>query len=263
MAKHLVIVPHTHWDREWYMPFESFRKRLVAMIDHLLDVLESDRAFKYFELDGQMITLFDYLEIRPENEKRLRKLIETGRILIGPWYVQPDEFLVTGESIIRNLRLGIDLGKKFGKPSMIGYMPDQFGHIAQMPQILAGFGMRSAIVWRGVGDTVKHTQFLWEAPDGTRVFTIYLADSYGNGAYLPLKVKALKGRLSDLLERQKDYCDVESLLIMNGLDHLEPQDGLPVQLEKAVRRMPGPKAPSSPKWQTSIPTAPSATPTRP
>ncbi|UCD58033.1 MAG: hypothetical protein JSV16_02660, partial [Candidatus Hydrogenedentota bacterium] len=239
VSKHLVIVPHTHWDREWYMPFEHFRKRFVSMMDHLLKVLENDRKFKYFELDGQTILLFDYLSIRPENERHLRKLIGLGRILIGPWYVQPDEFLVSGESLIRNLRTGIILARKLGKPSMIGYLPDQFGHIAQMPQILAGFGIRSAVVWRGVGDTVGNTQFLWESPDGSRVFSVYLADTYGNGAFLPLRPTALKERLSNLIKRQEKYCDVESMLIMNGLDHLGAQDGLPEQLEKAALGLSG------------------------
>ncbi|MBI4831334.1 MAG: hypothetical protein HY801_07215 [Candidatus Lindowbacteria bacterium] len=237
-VKHLVVVPHTHWDREWYAPFESFRKRLVSMIDHLLEIMETDSAFKYFELDGQTIVLSDYLAIRPENETRLRKLIENGRILIGPWCVQPDEFLVTGESLIRNLRIGIRVANKFGKPSMIGYLPDQFGHAAQMPQIFSGFGINYAIVWRGVGDTVRQTQFLWEALDGTKVFTIYLADSYSNGATLPLKPTPLRERLSDLIKRQESYCDIESLLVMNGSDHLEPEAGLPEQLENAVRGLP-------------------------
>jgi mannosylglycerate hydrolase len=237
--KHLVIVPHTHWDREWYMPFERFRRRLVSMVDHLLEILEGDRKFTCFELDGQTIVLDDYLAIRPENRRRLEKLIDQGRILIGPWYVQPDEFLVSGESIIRNLRLGITMAKDYGKPSLVGYLPDQFGHIAQMPQIFAGFGIKSAVVWRGVGKTVNETQFLWEAPEGTQVFTIYLADSYGNGSFLPLKPKELSGRLSRLAERLQPFATIQSMLIMNGLDHLEPQDGLPKALEKAARKLDG------------------------
>jgi len=239
MEKHLVVVPHTHWDREWYMPFESFRKRLVAMMDHMIETLENDPAFKYFELDGQTIVLEDYLAIRPEREKRLRKLIEKGRILIGPWYVLPDELLVTGESIIRNLRLGIKTAKEFGKPSMIGYMPDMFGHVSQIPQILTGLGIRSALVWRGVGETVDRTQFLWEAPDGTQLFTVYLADSYSNGAQMPLRPAELKKRLVDVIERQEAFCDIDSLLVMNGSDHLMAQAGLPAQLEKAARGLKG------------------------
>jgi alpha-mannosidase len=235
--RHLVIVPHTHWDREWYMPFERFRKRLVQMVDHLLEVLENDRKFTCFELDGQTIVLDDYLAIRPENRRRLEKLIRQERILVGPWYVQPDEFLVSGESLIRNLRLGIQSAKEFGKVSLVGYMPDQFGHISQMPQILSGFGIRSAIIWRGVGRTVNETQFLWEAPDGTQLFTIYLADSYGNGALLPLKPKELRERLERLIKRLEPYSAIKSLLLMNGLDHLEPQDGLPTQLERAVSKL--------------------------
>ncbi|RJP15264.1 MAG: hypothetical protein C4520_20505 [Candidatus Abyssobacteria bacterium SURF_5] len=237
--RHLVVVPHTHWDREWYMPFERFRKRLVSMVDHLLEVLENDRAFTCFELDGQTILLDDYLAIRPENRKRLEKLIRQERILIGPWYVQPDEFLVTGESLIRNLRMGIRSAKKYGKASSVGYLPDQFGHIAQMPQVLAGFGIRSAVVWRGVGRTVTETQFLWESPDGTQLFTVYLATSYGNGAFLPLNPKQLSDSLRRVIQKLEPYCSIRSMLIMNGLDHLEPQEGLPEQLEKAVRRLEG------------------------
>ncbi|GAB4352128.1 MAG: alpha-mannosidase [Candidatus Abyssubacteria bacterium] len=236
-ATHLVVVPHTHWDREWYMPFERFRKRLVSMVDHMIAVLESDKKFKYFELDGQTIVVEDYLEIRPEHEARLKKLIRQGRIPVGPWYVQPDEFLVSGEAIIRNLRLGIGLARQFGNVSMIGYLPDQFGHIAQMPQILAGFGIQAAVVWRGVGETVQNTQFLWEALDGTRLFTVYLADSYSNGAFLPLKPAALKDRLSELMRRLEPFCDIDSMLIMNGLDHLGAQEGLPAPLEKAARAL--------------------------
>jgi alpha-mannosidase len=77
------VVSHTHWDREWYLTYEQFRFRLVALVDRLLDLLDRDPSYKYFHLDGQTIVLEDYLEIRPEQEPRLRKAIEPGRILIG------------------------------------------------------------------------------------------------------------------------------------------------------------------------------------
>ena len=74
------VVSHTHWDREWYLTHEQFRFRLVALIDRLLDLLDADPDYKYFHLDGQTIVLEDYLEIRPEQRARLRRMIEAGRI---------------------------------------------------------------------------------------------------------------------------------------------------------------------------------------
>ena len=100
MSYTLHVVSHTHWDREWYLPFENFRLKLVDLIDRLLDLMEQNPEFRHFNLDGQGIVLEDYLAIRPENEERLRRLIADGRITIGPWYVLNDEFLVSGESMI-------------------------------------------------------------------------------------------------------------------------------------------------------------------
>jgi len=120
--------------------------RLVRTVDLVLDTLEADPSFAFFMLDGQTIVLEDYLDIRPENRARLERLARTGRILIGPWYLQPDEFLVGAESLVRNLQTGRRMGAAFGGVMPVGYVPDTFGHIAQLPQILRGFGLMLAIV---------------------------------------------------------------------------------------------------------------------
>ncbi|MDZ7304105.1 MAG: hypothetical protein ONB44_18420, partial [candidate division KSB1 bacterium] len=99
----LHVVSHTHWDREWYSPFQQYRQRLVRLTDRLLDLLERNPDYRYFVFDGQTIILEDYWEIRPENRERFKALVQSGRIEIGPWYVLPDEFLVSAESLIRNL----------------------------------------------------------------------------------------------------------------------------------------------------------------
>jgi len=93
-----LVVPHTHWDREWYLPFEFFRLRLGSVVDGVLDTLERDPSFTSFTLDGQAIVLEDYLEVRPEHAGRLQALLEAGRLEVGPSYVLPDEILVGGES---------------------------------------------------------------------------------------------------------------------------------------------------------------------
>ncbi len=217
----LHVVSHTHWDREWYYPFQVFRLKLVHLVDGLIELLKRDRNFKYFMLDGQTVVLDDYLAIRPENEPILRNYIRKGRIIIGPWHILPDMFLVGPEAHIRNLLEGDRTARKFGSKMMIGYMPDSFGHFAQMPQLIRGFGMDVISLWRGPHDLP--VEFWWDAPDGSRVLMAYLRDSYSNGANLPADIPAefaatLERATASLAERSA----VSNYLIMFGVDHMEP-----------------------------------------
>ena len=205
-ARRIAIVPHTHWDREWYKSYQEFRLALVELIDTLIPLLEGDASYPHFMLDGQMAVVDDYLEVRPEAEERLRALAAAGRLSVGPWYILMDEFLSSGETIVRNLQMGIERGAAFGGVMDVGYLPDMFGHIAQMPQILAQAGFRDAVVWRGVPSTVTKNAFVWEAPDGSSVRAEYLPVGYGNGAALPDDAKALVRRTRD------NVAEVESFL---------------------------------------------------
>lgn len=158
----------SHWDREWYLPFQGFRYELVKMMDGVLDALEKN-IIPEFVLDGQTIVLEDYLEIRPENRGRLEKQIRNNRLQIGPWYVMPDEFSVSGESLVENFLVGKNVSESFdGSPWRFGYVNDVFGHVAQFPQILNGFGIEGVYLGRGVPTRYPNdTHFLWIAPDGS------------------------------------------------------------------------------------------------
>ena len=237
----LHVVPHTHWDREWYQTFQQFRMRLVRTVDKVLDALERDPDFRYFMLDGQTIVLEDYLAIRPENAERLRTLAQQGRLLVGPWYLQPDEFLVSGESLIRNLQIGRRMAEPYGCAMPIGYVPDTFGHIAQLPQILRGFDLDNAVFWRGVPPNVEKGLFNWVAPDGSQVRVIWLYDEFGysNAALLPLNAEALTARVSQIADRMRAKAVSSAFLLMNGSDHLEPQEGMPAILDEANARLAG------------------------
>jgi alpha-mannosidase len=216
------IVPHTHWDREWYAPFQSFRLQLVDLLDDLLPSLDADPSFVHFLLDGQMAVVDDYLAVRPDAEATLRRLAASGRLETGPWYILMDEFLVSGETIVRNLQMGLDRAAAFGGAMEVGYLPDMFGHIAQMPQLLRQFGFEHAVVWRGVPASVDKDAFWWSAPDGSRVRAEYLVQGYGNGAYLPDDAKGLVGAIEDFACDWKDVL-TGPILWMNGTDHLVPQ----------------------------------------
>jgi len=225
--RQVAVVPHTHWDREWYDPFQTYRLKLVRLVDDLLDLVESDTSYRHFLLDGQLAVVDDYLEIRPEHEARLAALAAAGRLTVGPWYILMDEFLVSGETIVRNLQKGILRGSSFGGVMEVGYLPDMFGHVAQMPQILAQAGLGHAVVWRGVPSAVDRTAFVWRAPDGSSVRAEYLVAGYGNGAALPEDAKQLVRRLGSMQDEFSSFLTPgEPMLLMNGSDHLRPQPWL-------------------------------------
>ena len=225
MTRTVSIVPHTHWDREWYSPFQTFRLRLVDLLDDLLPRLDADPSYAHFMLDGQMAVIDDYLAVRPDAEATLRRLAASGRLSAGPWYILMDEFLVSGETTVRNLQLGLDRAAAFGGAMDVGYLPDMFGHVAQIPQLLRQFGFEHTVVWRGVPSAVDRSGFWWSAPDGSTVRAEYLTQGYGNGARLPDDAKALVRMIADFENDWSSFL-VGPILWMNGTDHLMPQPWL-------------------------------------
>ncbi|MFH2102944.1 MAG: glycosyl hydrolase-related protein [Chloroflexota bacterium] len=234
----LHLVSHTHWDREWYLPYQEFRMKLVHLVDHLLDLLQDDHHYMYYMLDGQTIILNDYLEIRPEREELLRQYTRNGRLVIGPWYILPDEFLVSPEATIRNILQGERTCRRFGPRMRIGYLPDTFGHIGQMPQILLGFGIHSAVLRRGLDD--EPVELRWEAPNGSSVFTAYLRDGYDNAAGLPTSdpdqfITEVR-RLRDSL---LPHAATPHILLMQGSDHMEPPADTSQAIANAIGKLDG------------------------
>ncbi|MEB3224045.1 MAG: glycosyl hydrolase-related protein [Candidatus Sericytochromatia bacterium] len=215
-ARPLLVVPHTHWDREWYRTFEQYRYRLLATLDA---VLESDMP--HFLLDGQTAVVDDYLALRPDRRADIAARLSDGRLAVGPWYVLVDEFLVSGEALIRNLLVGRATTRTLGAPpagAEVGYLPDMFGHIAQMPQLLSGFGLAHAVVWRGAKPGAP--AFWWEAPDGTRVRAAWLPQGY----YQTMLVEDLTD--DQRLERMASYAsafgEAPEAWLLSGADHMAP-----------------------------------------
>jgi len=251
MDKQLYVISHTHWDREWYSTFQQYTARLVPLLDDLIGILEEDENYKYFHLDGQTIVIEDYLNLRPYNKDRLYKLIRDGRIIIGPWYVMPDEFLISGESLIRNMQRGIGICKEIGvEPMNNGYVTDIFGHNSQFPQFLRNFGIDSAILFRGIGDYEKDT-FMWQGADGSEVLTCKLDKNrcYSNFYYAirwPFEGKdfdddEMVERMEKLLSYSNEMAVSDILLMMDGVDHIEVEPELPRILKLLESRIPGTK----------------------
>ncbi|MFX0020716.1 MAG: alpha-mannosidase [Candidatus Hermodarchaeota archaeon] len=236
-ANEIIIVPHTHWDREWYITFQEFRARLVVMMDKLLHILKTNPEYNNFTFDGQVIPLEDYLEVRPEREEEIKKYVEEGRLSVGPMYVLPDEFLVSGESLIRNLLIGHQIAQKFGNIMKAGYIPDPFGHIAQLPQILKGFEIPSILFQRGFGNEFEekslNLEFKWNAPgNSASILAIHLIFGYGSLSALNTKkykeiYKKAFTKIESMIKNFEKYTCTPIVLLNSGDDHHEALGEIP------------------------------------
>ena len=247
------IISHTHWDREWYLPYEKHHVRLVELVDALLDKLDGDSAFRSFYLDGQTIILEDYLQVRPENKERLEKHIRAGRILIGPWYILQDAFLTSGEANVRNMQIGHQDAKKYSTPAKIGYFPDTFGLVGQTPQLMQQSGISNVFFGRGVkptgfNNTVSEgdyessfSELIWEGPDGSKVLGILFANWYSNGNEVPVDEAEAKAFWDRKLSDAEKYAATGELLFMNGCDHQPLQLDLPEAIRTAEKLYPDTK----------------------
>ena len=234
----LVVIAHTHWDREWYYTFDKYRLRLVRCIDKALALFREKPGFHSFMLDGQVAPVDDYLEIRPEKREELIRRVKERRLIIGPWYIQPDEFLVNEESLVRNLMLGIREAQRYGGCMKIGYLPDTFGHTVQLPQILRGFGIDVFVFHRGLGPAFEElgTPFIWQAPDGSSVIALFLYGGYCNLMKIPPDPDKAVEHVKALYERWKNYLRISVMPGMVGCDHHLPRDYLPEVISELKSR---------------------------
>ncbi len=187
------FIPNTHWDREWLYDFQETRMFLVEFIDKLLEIFKKYPKYKTYLLDSQIIPIEDYLEIRPEKREEISKRIKEGRLQVGPWYTLPEEHLVNGESLVRNLLVGHRITKQYGEPMKVGYSPFSYGQASQMPQIYTGFNIDTILFYHGVNSEEVPAEFIFEGADGTKIlasrmgsnarynffFTVYRPSVYG------------------------------------------------------------------------------------
>jgi mannosylglycerate hydrolase len=223
--KKVHIVPHMHWDREWYFTTEESRILLVNNMEEIMIMLEENEDYPYYVLDGQTAILEDYFAAKPENKERVKSLVQKGKLIIGPWYSQTDEMVVGGESIVRNLLYGIKDCASFGNHMKIGYLPDSFGQSAKMPQILNGFDIYHSIFWRGVSESkgTDKTEFYWKGEDDSKVLTQLFPLGYAIGKYLPLDKDALKVRLDKYFGVLDRGATTENIILPNGHDQMPVQ----------------------------------------
>ncbi|MDA1080932.1 MAG: hypothetical protein O2973_04510 [Gemmatimonadetes bacterium] len=222
------VVSHTHWDREWYLPAARFRQRLVALVDEL--IADPPAGGATFLLDGQMVVIEDYLDVKPDRTSALTALLASGAVEAGPWYVLADELIPGGEALVRNLLAGKRMLARLGAnaPPVL-YCPDSFGHPAALPALAVGFGLPLVILSRGFGgarwpdgDTVR-----WIAPSGDEVVLYHLSrKGYDIGENLPTDAAQSRDRWASLRDDLLGRSRLGVALLPNGADHHARQEGL-------------------------------------
>jgi len=216
------LIPHTHWDREWYLPRAAFQARLVPALDDLLERLQADSAYRSFLLDGQTVLVADYLSARPEREAELKTLVKTGRLQVGPWYVLADELIPSGEALVRNLLLGAADAEYLGGRLDVLYSPDAFGHPAVWPTLAREFGIRCGVVWRGLGGESGQERDLyrWRGPDGRDVLVWHLPPAgYEIGAALPAAADRLATAWAAIRPGLVERAAAKHIPVFIGADH--------------------------------------------
>lgn len=240
MKRKIHVIPHSHWDREWYFTTSRSKVYLMKDLGDVLNTLENDPEFKYFMVDAQGSLLDDYIKWRPQDKERISKLVNDGRLVIGPWYTQTDQLVISGESIVRNMYYGMKRCESFGKYMNVGYVPDSFGQSGNMPQIYRQFGIEDTLFWRGVSDDmVKHTDYNWRGDDGSVVFTTQIPFGYYIGGNIPEEPEENEEFWQkECLEKAGGRSATRHIYFPNGFDQAPVRTNLPQLVKKRNEKDP-------------------------
>lgn len=232
MKKIVHVIPHTHWDREWYFTTSRSKVYLMKDLHDVIENLEHNPGYDRFVLDGQVSLVEDYLNWRPQDADRIRKLVKNHKLILGPWYTQTDQYVISGESIVRNLQYGMAISQKYGGYQKVGYVPDSFGQEVSLPQIYQQFGITDTMFWRGVSDEdVPDNEYLWQGLDGSIVNVYQIPCGYYVGGVID--ESKLAGLMEhDPLDKITNRSTTNHLALPSGFDQAPPRTDLPQVVEK-------------------------------
>ncbi|EAE2482183.1 mannosylglycerate hydrolase [Listeria innocua] len=234
MAKTKVhVIPHSHWDREWYFTSSRSTIYLVKHLKEVIETLEAKDDYHFYLMDAQSSLIEDYLRYCPEDKTRLEKLIAEKRLITGPWYTQTDQLVISQESIVRNLLYGTRIAREMGHSMAVGYVPDAFGQGGNMPRIYKEFGISKFLFWRGVADNrLKQTEFIWRGDDGTEMLAEQIPFGYYYGANIPENEAELKTYLDEQIGALEEKASTPNVYFPNGLDQAPVRKNLPELVAK-------------------------------
>jgi mannosylglycerate hydrolase len=243
--KKIKVVSNTHWDREFRRSFEKTRRNLLIMMDTTLEILDKIPGYHSFTLDGHSILLDDYLEMRPEKRPLVEKLIQTGKLVAGPYYTLAEEFSIAQEPMVRNLIWGRKTVEKYGgKTGTVAYTPSSWGQTGQLPQIVKDFGLDKMMFYRGISHHEANAEYIWSAPDGTKVLASRFAIYARYNWYYQVHRAVTRGKVFDKTYNWGEYDEIP-LRFADSISGFDPSFDLKdpavqydkTRLKKAVEDM--------------------------
>ncbi|MCE5346466.1 MAG: glycosyl hydrolase-related protein [Bacteroidales bacterium] len=180
VADTIQVIGHAHMDMNWLW---TYSETMQMANDNLRQTVAFMKEFPDYTMIQSQAAVYDFVEtVDPPLFEQVKKYVKEGRLeLGGGMWTEGDMNMSSGEAITRSFLLGQRyFQSRFGKMANIGWLPDNFGHISQMPQILklAGcdyFYFHRTKPYRGT--------FWWIAPDSSKVLC-YANDTY-NGNITP------------------------------------------------------------------------------
>lgn len=231
--KTIHYLSHTHWDREWLRSSDASRIKLVYLFDRLIEIMNQDETYTYFTFDGQTAAIEDYLSIKPYQKEKIEKLVSDKRLFIGPWYTQPDMFLASGESLIRNLLIGSNIAESLGHCMRVGWIPDAFGQIEKTPQLFKAIGADAIFAWRGFDyDKINDSIFMWDTAQKDSMLCVHFPLGYGYYRYLPRQKTQAIQDISQHVQACENRFKDGQILFMGGSDYAHMRSELPITIEE-------------------------------
>lgn len=183
----LHVIGHAHMDMNWLWTMSETEKMTV---DNLRQAVAFMKEFPDYTMLQSEAAVYKMVEDQdPALFEELKKYVKEGRFEpVGGQWVESDQMMPSGEALTRSFLLGQRyFQSRFGRMARVGWLPDDFGHQSQLPQILRQCGMN----YFGFMRTGPHTgSFWWEGADGSKVL------AFSTGKYNGEIKEELKDRLS-------------------------------------------------------------------
>ena len=180
----LHIIGHSHIDAAWLWPWRDGSSVVLTTARSALDRMQETPGFAYSHSSSM-----HYRWIQSADPGMFAEIVERVRQgrweVVGGWPVEPDCNVPATESFVRHALYGKAFcHRALGVDVKIGFNPDSFGHGAGLPTILRQSGYRYYVFMRPRPEdgTTLPLLFWWEGPDGSRVLTLRILNSYDNPA---------------------------------------------------------------------------------
>ena len=136
-----IAIGHAHIDSAWLWPVRETRRKVARTVSNVLALMDEDPDFTYAMSSAQQYAWLE--EEHPDLFARMKRRIEEGRFIpVGGMWVESDNMIPSGESLVRQITFGRRYFKEHLGVTPRGiWLPDSFGYTGSWPQIArrAGF----------------------------------------------------------------------------------------------------------------------------